>query len=107
MNEKTITCAVILNKNSIYTVDNLIVFDSPSAIPAVKAAMGYDYLIPVDERVQIGDIYDAERDIFTRDGERVYPDLSDKERLTALETAQNDTELALIELAEIIGGTNG
>lgn len=102
-----ITCAVILNKNGIYTVDNLIVFDAPSAIPAVKAAMGYDYLIPVDERVQIGDVYDAEQDIFTRDGERVYPDLSDKERLTALETAQNDTELALIELAEMIGGTNG
>ena len=102
-----IICAVILNKNGIYTVDNLIVFDAPSAIPAVKAAMGYDYLLPVDERVQIGDIYDAEKDIFTRDGERVYPDLSDKERLAALETAQNDTELALIELAEMIGGTNG
>lgn len=102
-----ITCAVILNKNGIYTVDNLIVFDAPSAIPAVKSAMGYDYLMPVDERVQIGDIYDAEQDIFTRDGERVYPELSDKERLTALETAQNDTELALIELAEMIGGTNG
>ena len=102
-----ITCAVILNKNGIYTVDNLIVFDAPSAIPAVKAAMGYDYLMPVDERVQIGDIYDAKQDIFTRDGERVYPDLSDKERLAALETAQNDTELALIELAEMIGGTNG
>lgn len=102
-----ITCAVILNKNGIYTVDNLIVFDAPSAIPVVKAAMGYDYLIPVDERVQIGDIYDEKQDIFTRDGERVYPDLSDKERLTALETAQNDTELALIELAEMIGGTNG
>ena len=107
MNEKIITCAVILNKNGIYTVDNLIVFDAPSAVSAVKNAMGYDYLLPVDERVQIGDIYDAEQDIFTRDGERVYPDLSDKERLTALETAQNDTELALIELAEIIGGTNG
>ena len=102
-----ITCAVILGNDGIYTVDNLIVFDAPSAIPAVKAAMGYDYLIPVDERVQIGDIYDAGQDIFTRDGERVYPDLSDKERLTALETAQNDTELALIELAEMIGGTNG
>lgn len=107
MNEKMITCAVILNNDGIYTVDNLIVFDAPSAIPAVQSAMGYDYLLPVDERVQIGDIYDAEQDIFTRDGERVYPDLSDKERLTALETAQNDTELALIELAEMIGGTNG
>lgn len=102
-----ITCAVIFNNDGIYTVDNLIVFDAPSAIPAVKAAMGYDYLLPVDEQVQVGDIYDTEQDIFTRDGERVYPDLSDKERLTALETAQNDTELALIELAEMIGGTNG
>lgn len=101
-----ITCAVILNKDGIYTVDNLIVFDAPSAIPAVKAAMGYDYLIPVDERVQIGDVYDEKQDIFTRDGERVYPDLSDKERIEVLENQLVDTQAALIELAGIVGGAD-
>lgn len=102
MADKMITCAVVMKNGDTYTVDNLIVFDAPSAIPAVQAAMGYDYLLPVDERVQVGDTYEPDKDIFTRDGVRVYPDLSDKERLTALETAQNDTELA-----EMIGGTNG
>lgn len=101
-----IICAVIIENDGVCTVENLIVFNNLSAIPAVKSAMGYDYLEPVDERVQIGDIYDPSQDIYTRDGARVYPDLSDKERIAALETAQNDTELALIELAEMIGGNS-
>ena len=101
-----IICAVITENDGVCAVENLIVFDNLSAIPAVKSAMGYDYLEPVDERVQIGDNYDPLQDIYTRDGERVYPDLSDKERIAALETAQNDTELALIELAEMIGGNS-
>lgn len=100
-----IICAVIMNHEGIYIVDNLIVFDKMSAISAVKEAMGYDYLLPVDSsRVQIGDIYDAEKDIYTRDGERVYPDLSDKERITDLEKAQKDTDAALIELGSIVTG---
>lgn len=100
-----ITCAVVMKHGEEYTVDNLIVFNNVSAIEGVKAVMGIDYLIPVDpEKVLMGDSYDPEEDIFTRNGERVYPELSDKERLSALEQAQNDIELALIELAATIGG---
>lgn len=102
-----IICAVITENDGVCTVENLIVFNNLSAIPAVKSAMGYDYLEPVDERVSVGDIYDSENGIFTRGGELVYPEITDKERIAALEAAQNDTELALIELAEMIGGTNG
>lgn len=102
-----ITCAVILKHGNIYTVDNLTVFDAPSAIPAVKAAMGFDYLLPVDGNiVQMGDVYDPEKDIYIRNGERVYPKLSDKERITELENQLMDTQAALIELAGIVGGTN-
>lgn len=101
-----IICAVIAkDENSeTYKVQNLVVFDAPGAISAVKAAMGYEYLIPVDERVALGDIYDPERDIFTRNGERIYPDISESERIAALEEAQNDTDAALMELAQMIGG---
>lgn len=105
--EKDIICAVISEKDGVCTVENLIVFDNLSAIPAVKEAMGYDYLIPVSEAVAVGDAYDSETGVFSRGGERVYPEITDKERIAALEAAQNDTELALIELAEMIGGTNG
>lgn len=102
-----IVCAVITENDGVCTVENLIVFDNLSAIPAVKAAMGYDYLIPVSEAVAVGDAYDSETGVFSRGGEHVYPEITDKERIAALEAAQNDTELALIELAEMIGGTNG
>lgn len=87
------------------TVENIIVIE-PAGISEFQKAVGCDYLISVDESVAVGDIYDSENGIFTRDGKRVYPDLSDKERIAALETAQNDTELALIELAEMIEGGN-
>ena len=103
---KKFNCAVVTKNGETYTVDNLIVFDAPSAIPAVQSAMGYDYLLPVDDRVQIGDIYDPDKDIFTRDGERIYPDLSDKERIAELENQIIDTQAALIELAGIIGGAD-
>lgn len=92
-----IICAVITENDGVCTVENLIVFDNLSAIPAVKSAMGYDYLEPVDERVQIGDVYDSENGIFTRDGARVYPDLSDKERIAALEDAMCDMDEANAE----------
>ena len=102
-----ITCAVIMKHGDDYTVDNLIVFDTLSAIDGVKAAMGIDYLLPVDGNVvQMGDVYDPEKDIYTRDGERIYPELSDKERITELENQLVDTQAALIELAGIVGGTN-
>lgn len=81
-----ITCAVIMKHGDDYTVDNLIVFDTLSAIDGVKAAMGIDYLLPVDGNVvQMGDVYDPEKDIYTRNGERIYPELSEKERIDALE----------------------
>lgn len=88
------------------TVENIIVIE-PAGIPAFKEAVGCDYLIPVSEAVAVGDAYDSETGVFSRGGERVYPEITDKERIAALEAAQNDTELALIELAEMIGGTNG
>ena len=87
------------------TVENIIVIE-PAGISEFQKAVGCDYLISVDERVSVGDIYDSENGIFTREGVRVYPEISDKERIAALETAQNDTELALIELAEMIGGNS-
>lgn len=88
------------------TVENIIVIE-PAGIPAFQEAVGCDYLLPVSEAVAVGDAYDSETGVFSRDGERVYPEITDKERIAALEAAQNDTELALIELAEMIGGTNG
>lgn len=107
MEEKTFTCAVIIKneEQDNYVVDNLIVFTNLSAIQAVKEAMGYDYLLPVTDAVQIGDIYDAEKDIYTRDGVRVYPDMSNEERITALEQAQDDTDMALIEIVSLLDGT--
>ncbi len=100
-----IICAAVVKQDEVYSVDNLIVFNGLSAIDGVREAMGYDFLIPVEDgKVLIGDCYDAEKDVFLRDGERVYPELSDKERLDALEQAQNDTDAALIELAQMISG---
>ena len=95
-----IICAVITENDGVCTVENLIVFNNLSAIPAVKSAMGYDYLEPVDERVQIGDIYDPDKQIFTRDGVRVYPPISDKERIAALEAQTAQLENALCEVDE-------
>lgn len=100
-----IICAAVVKQDEVYNVDNLIVFDGLSAIDGVREAMGYDFLLPVEDgKVLIGDSYDAENDVFLRDGERVYPELSDKERLDALEQAQNNTDAALIELAQMISG---
>lgn len=95
--------AAIINGGS---VENIIVIE-PAGILAFQEAVGCDYLIPVSEAVSVGDAYDSETGVFSRGGERVYPEITDKERIAALEAAQNDTELALIELAEMIGGTNG
>ncbi len=95
-------CAVISkSSNGINTVESLIVFDSLSAIPVVKEAMGYDYLLPVDGRVQIGDIYDPNADIYTRNGVRIYPDLSAKERIDVLEAENSElnTQVAQLENA--------
>lgn len=93
--------AAVVNENK---VENLIVLDSTAAIPTLKSAFGYEMIIPVDDSVKIGDTYDSENEIFLREGVRVYPEVSDKERITALEAAQNDTDAALIELANMIAG---
>lgn len=98
-----IICAAIVAQSEDYVVDNLIVFDTLSAIDGVRAVLGFEYLLPVEGgKVQIGDCYVPEKDVFLRDGVRVYPELSDKERLDALEQAQNDTDAALMELAQMI-----
>ena len=81
-------------------VENLIVLDSTAAIPALKAAFGYELIIPVGETVQIGDTYDPDKQIFTRDGVRVYPPISDKERIAALEAQTAQLENALCEVDE-------
>ena len=88
------------------TVENIIVIE-PAGISVFQKAVRCEHLIPVSEAVAVGDAYDSETGVFSRGGERVYPEITDKERIAALEAAQNDTELALIELAEMIGGTNG
>lgn len=88
------------------TVENIIVIE-PAGISVFQKAVRCEHLIPVSEAVSVGDAYDSETGVFSRGGERVYPEITDKERIAALEAAQNDTELALIELAEMIGGTNG
>lgn len=99
MNE--IICAVISKKdNGSHTVDNMVVFDSLSAIPAVKEAFGYDFLIPVNDTVQIGDVFDADKQIFLRDGVRVYPEITDKERIDDLNTQVAQLENALCEMDE-------
>lgn len=98
MTEKII-CAAIVKSGDDYTVDNLIVFDKLSAIDGVKVAMGIDYLLPVDgDIVQIGDVYDPEKDVYTRNGERVYPALSEKERIDALEVENSGLNEQIAQL---------
>ena len=81
------------------TVENIIVIE-PAGISEFQKAVGCDYLISVDERVSVGDIYDSENGIFTRDGVRVYPPISDKERIAALEAQTAQLENALCEVDE-------
>ncbi len=80
-------------------VENVIVIE-PCSIPAVKEAMQYEHLIPVNDTVQIGDTYDAEKSIFLRDGVRIYPNKTDSEKIVELEQELNDVQLALCELYE-------
>lgn len=88
------------------TVENIIVIE-PAGISVFQKAVGCEYLVPVDDdSVSVGDIYDSDKGIFTRDGKRVYPDLSDKERIEVLENQLVDTQAALIELAGIVGGAD-
>lgn len=71
---------------------------------ALKTYGDCDRLIPVDNRVRVGDTYDEEKSIFLRDGVRVFPDKTDSERIADLEAQLEDTQAALLELAEIVGG---
>lgn len=82
-------------------VENVIVIE-PVGIPEFQKAIGCDYLIPVSDIVQIGDTYDAEKSIFLRDGVRVYPQKTDSERITELETQISELQEALIEVADIV-----
>ena len=79
-------------------VENIIVLDSTAAIPAIKAAFNYEYIIPVDESVQVGDTYDPQAGIFMRDGVRIYPEISDKEKISALETENVELNAQITQL---------
>jgi len=94
------TGAVITKNGDTYAVENLIVLDGEAAIPAIKEAFGYDFLIPVNGTVHIGDIFDADKQIFLRDGIRVYPEITDKERIDELNAQAAQFENALCEMDE-------
>lgn len=68
------------------------------SIPAVKAARGYEHLIPVDRSVRVGDTYDSEKSIFLRDGVRVFPAKTDSEEIADL---KNQLQSAITEVAEL------
>lgn len=85
--------AAIINSGS---VENIIVIE-PAGIPAFQEAVGCDYLIPVSEAVAVGDAYDSETGVFSRGGERVYPEITDKERIAALEDAMCEMDEANAE----------
>lgn len=72
----------------------------PCEIPAVREAFGYEKLIAVDDSVQIGDTYDADKSVFLRDGVRIYPEKTDSEKIAELEQELNDVQLALCEIYE-------
>lgn len=95
--KKIFNCAVINKVEGVYKVESLIVFSNISVITAVKEVMGYDYLIPVSEAVAVGDAYDSETGVFSRGGERVYPEITDKERIAALEDAMCEMDEANAE----------
>ncbi len=94
------TGAVITKNGDTYAVENLIVLDGEAAIPAVKEAFGYDLLIPVNDTVRIGDVFDADKQIFLRGGVRVYPEITDKERIDELNARAAQLENALCEIDE-------
>lgn len=74
-----------------------------------------DFLVVVDDSVQIGDTYDEEKSVFLRDGVRIYPQKTDSERIAELEIQIGEIQDALIEVADIVamsdsgedGGTDG
>lgn len=105
MENKIITVDAAMIKDG--AVINKIVVDPISVVAFEKVLIEQgqcDRLIIVDERVQIGDTFDADTGIFYRDDVRVYPAKTDGERIAELETQIEDTQAALIELAAIIGG---
>lgn len=68
------------------TVENIIVIE-PAGISVFQKAVHCEHLIPVSEAVAVGDAYNSETGVFSRGGERVYPEITDKERIAALEDA--------------------
>lgn len=89
--------AAVVNENK---VENIIVIDSTAAISALKSAFGYELIIPVDDSVQIGDVFDADKQIFIREGVRIFPEITDKERIDDLNTQVAQLENALCEMDE-------
>lgn len=89
--------AAVINNN---VVENVIMI-APAIVDSFKEVLGCEYLIPVDDTVEIGDLYDPQTGIFTRDGVRVYPDLSVKERIDELEAENSklNTQVAQLENA--------
>lgn len=89
---ETHVAAIVTNN----VVEGVIVIE-PCEIPAIREAYGYEKLIAVDDSVQIGDTYDAEKSVFFRDGVRIYPEKTDSEKIAALEQELNDVQLANAE----------
>ena len=99
--------AEIFKKDDSCIVEGIIVLDSLASIPAIKEAFNIDYLIPIDESVNIGAYYNPDKDIFTNEsGDRLYPPKTAAERLDEMEAQITDTQAALIELAGIVGGSD-
>ena len=93
----------LINNNK---VENVIVAN-PIGLDVLQKALGCDYLIPVDDSVNIGDNYDPDSDIFTNEnGERIYPPKTNAERISELESQLANTRAALTELASIVENNN-
>ncbi len=92
--------AAVINNNKI---ENVIMI-APAAVIAFKEAIKCEHLIPCDDTVEVGDTYDPETGIISRDGVRIFPQKTVEERIAELEQTENDTQLALIELANMIAG---
>ena len=63
-----------------------------------RKAFPFDVAIGVDGAVTVGDTYDSETGFISHDGERVFPPVSEEERLTELEAQVADLETALCDM---------
>lgn len=99
------------------TVINVIVVELSSLSVLEKALIDNgdcDHLIIVDDNVHIGCTYEDSTGIFyNEDGQRVFPELTTDEKISALnerinelETALDETQMALIETVNNSEGLN-